>query len=64
MYNRYILFFKPYYSINRQYRLLSYVKYNVKHEDDGYYYTIKDIRIPKNLENKNYIVQSFRSWVN
>lgn len=51
----YILFLKSYRSINRNYTLFAGVKYRIKREDSHYYYTIKDIRLPKNLKGIQYV---------
>lgn len=55
-----LLFLKSYYSKSRKYKLFAGVKYRIKDSDTKYYYTIKNIRIPKTLENKVFNVLSLK----
>jgi len=53
---RYILFKKNYKSIYANYKFLKNVKYMLKGENEKYYFTIKDVRLPKTLEYDVYEV--------
>lgn len=53
---RYITFNRIHKSIFANYKFYPNVKYRLKDENSNYYFTIKDVRLPKTLENDLYEV--------
>ena len=47
---RYIVFNRPHKSIFANYKFYKNVKYRLKDEDSKYYFTIKNVKLPKKLE--------------
>ena len=55
-----VLFLKGYYSGNKHYRFYPGVKYKIKCIDNDYYYTVKNVRLPKRLQNRVYKVLNIK----
>ena len=57
---RYIIFKKRYKSDYAKYEFIPNVKYVLKGEDFRYYFTIKNVRLPKKFQSNLYEVYSTR----
>lgn len=55
---RYILFNRIHKSIFANYKFYPNVKYKIKNEDSKYYFTIKNVRLSKTLENSLYTIHN------
>lgn len=53
---RYVTFNRVYKSDFAKYKFYPNVKYRLKDENDEYYFTIKDVRLPKNLEYDLFVI--------
>ena len=57
---RYVTFKKYYKSNYTNYKFIPNVKYRLKGEDSKYYFTIKDVKLPKRAQFKLYEVHSVK----
>lgn len=53
---QYIMFNRVHKSIFANYKFYPNVKYKVKSENSKYYFTIKNVRLPKRLEHDLYTI--------
>ncbi len=51
-----LVFKRNYFNKFSKYRFIKNIKYKIKNEDINYYYTIKQVKLPKYLQNDLYNV--------